>query len=130
MKRIAWAVTVLLAVSCQNAPSSRSYEASPEKLAQSVRAVLAERGQVNEDEGILSTGWQEGAAFRESWNQFGRPLRGESRYRVRLEGSRVEVTAHSRAFVSFGPHALRWEPVNSAAAEARLMARVQERLGQ
>lgn len=130
MKRIAWAVTALLAVSCQNAPSSRSYEAPPEKLAQSVRAVLAERGQVNEDEGILSTGWQEGATFRESWNQFGRSLRGESRYRVRLEGSRVEVTAHSRAFVSFGPHALRWESVNSAAAEARLMARVQERLGQ
>lgn len=114
----------LLTVSCQvTPPTSHSFDAPPEKVAEVVRAVLGQGGQVEQAGGTFTTGWQSDESARRSWNQFGQSLFGQTRYRVRVVGSRVEVEASSRVFVSFGPHARRWEAV-SFPAETGLIDRI------
>jgi hypothetical protein len=129
MMRWRWALGPLLLASCQvSTPSSQTYATSSEELAGAVRAELAAGGEVDEHDGRIETGWQGDKAARASWRSFGRPLRGESRYSVAVTGTRLEVTARSRVFVSFGPHAHRWEVGDSRAAEHRLLERIASRV--
>jgi hypothetical protein len=131
MKRWSWAFGSFLLASCQvSTPSSHTYPASSEDLAGAVRAELSAGGEVEERNGAFETGWQDDEAARRSWRSFGRPLRGESRYAVTMTGTRLEVSAGSRVFVSFGPHAHRWEEGDWRAAEQRLLDRIAERLAE
>lgn len=119
----------LMLTSCETyRPTSREFDAPPERLSDAVRSVLSEGGEVSHADGTYFTGWQEDPEARKSWNQFGRPLRGESRYRITIEGNRVTVDARSRVFVSFGPHAHRWQVAHSKRSEERAISRTANRL--
>lgn len=124
----ALAVLALLAISCQAAPTTpRSFDAPPEKVLEAVRNVLGKGGVVDRSHGTFTTGWQSDERARRSWSYFGQPLYGQTRYKVRVDGSRVEVETVSRVFISFGPHARRWTLVGHP-AESGFIARVQEAL--
>ncbi len=100
MSRAAALTLLVLLSSCLTSPpTSREFDAPPEQLARVVRGVLGQGGDVSQSDGTYSTGWREDLEARESWNSFGRPLRAQSKYFVRIEGNRIEVDAQTRMFI-------------------------------
>jgi hypothetical protein len=122
------AFVLLTTVSCSTPPLTRHFDAPAPNLESAVLEALQERGEVTRDGATYETYWQTDAAARDSVRGSGLVLAAESRFRVTVADSQVEVEARSRLFVRRGTRRRDWEEVDPAPAATRLLDRIQSRL--
>lgn len=127
--RTAAFVFALAALSCQvTSPLTHRFDASADKVLEATLAVLAEYGEVTREGDAYETYWRPNKAPQISWRGTGSVLASESRFRVRLDGPQLFIEARSRLFVHRGTRRRDWEEVDSSAAAARLVERINARL--
>lgn len=110
---------------CAAAPSRRSFDASPERLLEAVRAVLSHCPGVREEGDVIRTGFctepvtPELRRSRGNWREW---------HEVRIEGSTVEVrsSAEESGLYQHGAH--RWERRNSRDVEEAILEAIGRRL--
>ena len=125
-----WPVLLLLAsASCRvTAPVSRRFDAPGHRVAAATKAALEDLGEVEVEDGVLTTYWHSDPSAVSEQSGFGQVLDAQSRYRVAIEGSSLFVEARSRLLVRRGVRRRNWEDVDPGPAAARLLDRIEARL--
>lgn len=125
-----WPVLLLLAwASCRTtAPVSRRFDAPSHQVAAAAKAALEDFGEVQREDGVLTTYWHSDRSAVAERPGFGQVLDAQSRYRVTIDGSSLFVEARTRLLVRRGVRRRGWEDVDPGPAAARLLDRIEARL--
>jgi hypothetical protein len=118
-----------LTSSCSAPPSSRSFEASAERLRAAARAALADWPELREDAEGLSTGWSREAACGEQGLFLGNEVRRRVRHEVAISDSILVVRSRVESRAPGGPRSIRWQRVDPRPAEEALLGAVARALG-
>jgi hypothetical protein len=128
MRRLAVAPLLLLSSCLAFESSSEQFQAPSERLRKAIEGLLSQEGQVESEGDEYSTGWIPDSAVRSGWTGGGTITASRTRYRVKVDGSRIDVTAWTEAFVSRGTHHHQWESVDPKTARDRFLRQLREAL--